>query len=492
MGQHPEQLRKILGRRDVLALAFGAMIGWGWVVLAGDLIDQAGTIGSMLAFAVGAIMILLVGLTYAELTSALPRAGGELAFTFAGLGPTASYICGWTLVLAYLSVCAFEAVALPTVFGYMFPGFQFGHLYTLGGWDVYATWVLVGMLGALAIGVINYLGIQPASVLQWTAALVMLVIGITFFIGGTITGEAANLVPHFTSVGGFLAVVMMTPFLFIGFDVIPQVAEEINVPFALIGKLLVSSILIALGWYVAVQWTVGFALSPAAHSAGELPTADAMAAVFRSAWAGRVLVFAGLLGIVTSWNAFFLGATRVLFAMARGGMLPRVFGQLDARRESPVAAIILLTALSMVAPLLGRPALVFFVNAGSLAAVVAYLLVTISFLRLQRIAPDLPRPYRVPAPRAVGVLALVATLLFILLYLPGSPSALGRNEWLIVAGWVLLGVVFSIGIPRRVRLLGRAEQERQVLGGHVPGLTAKVANPMADVPAPAGIGSRAK
>ena len=78
----PPDLRRVLTRRDVLGLAFGAMVGWGWVVLAGDMIARAGTLGSALAFVVGAVMVLLVGLTYAELTAALPRAGGELAFTW--------------------------------------------------------------------------------------------------------------------------------------------------------------------------------------------------------------------------------------------------------------------------------------------------------------------------------------------------------------------------------------------------------------------------
>ena len=82
----PIQLRRILGRRDVIAISFGAMVGWSWVVLAGEMIVRAGVLGSIAAFATGAVMVWLVGLTYAELTSALSRAGGEFGFTFVGLG----------------------------------------------------------------------------------------------------------------------------------------------------------------------------------------------------------------------------------------------------------------------------------------------------------------------------------------------------------------------------------------------------------------------
>ena len=81
----PASLTRILGRRDVLALAFGAMVGWSWVVLVGEMIVRAGSIGAILAFVTGAAMVYFVGLTYAELTSSLARAGGELSFVFVGL-----------------------------------------------------------------------------------------------------------------------------------------------------------------------------------------------------------------------------------------------------------------------------------------------------------------------------------------------------------------------------------------------------------------------
>jgi amino acid transporter len=441
------------------------MVGWGWVVLAGEMIDRAGSIGSALAFVVGAVMVLFVGLTYAELTAALSRAGGEITFTFVGIGPRASFICGWTLVLAYLSVCSFEAVALPTVVGYLAPGFEFGFLYSIAGWEVHVSWVVVGVVGALTIGVVNYLGIRLAAFIQWTAALLLFVIGLSFFIPATITGNVADLIPHFTVIAGFFGVVIMTPFLFLGFDIIPQMAEEIAVPSRVVGRLILISIGIALAWYVLVQLNVGLTLDPVARIESGLPTADAMSAVYGSRWAGRVLVFGGLLGILTSWNAFFVGASRLLFAMSRGGMLPSVFSRLHSRYETPVAAIVLLTAIIVMAPFFGRQALVWLVDAGGLAAVSAYLLVTISFLTVRRRYPKLHRPYRTPAPTTVGVLALVTTVFFLMLYLPGSPSALvWPYEWAIVLSWALLGALLALGLPQRHETLGRDRRAELILG----------------------------
>jgi APA family basic amino acid/polyamine antiporter len=369
-GDAPPELRRILGRRDVLALAFGAMIGWGWVVLSGEMTTRAGTVGSALAFLVGAFMVLLVGLTYAELTSALSRAGGELAFTFAGIGPRAAFVCAWALVLAYMTVVAFEVVSLPTVVGYVVPGLSSGYLYTVAGWDVHLPWILVGISGALSIALVNYFGIRMSTFVQGAAAITLFVVGLAFFIPGNIRGDTANLAPAFISVEGFFRVVIMTPFFFLGFDVIPQVAEEINIPFRAVGKLILLSIVMAMSWYVLVQWTVGLNLDAAARASSDLVTADAMASVYRSPWGARALVFGGLLGIITSWNAFFIGASRLLFAMARGGMLPAVFAKLHPRYESPVAVIVLLTGISSLAPFFGRQVLVWLVDSGGLATVV--------------------------------------------------------------------------------------------------------------------------
>src|SRR5690625_7238402 len=93
-----QKLMKILGRKDVLALAFGAMIGWGWVVTAGIWDSEAGSLGAILAFAVGGMLVIFVGLTYAELASALPLAGGEVKDSFKAMGRVPSFITAWAVV----------------------------------------------------------------------------------------------------------------------------------------------------------------------------------------------------------------------------------------------------------------------------------------------------------------------------------------------------------------------------------------------------------
>lgn len=119
------------------------MIGWGWVVSSGTWIDAGGVVGAALAFAIGGVMIFFVGLTYAELTAAMPQCGGEHVFSYKAMGPTGSFICTWAIILGYVGVTCFEACAFPTIITYLWPGFLKGYLYTVAGFDIYASWLIV-------------------------------------------------------------------------------------------------------------------------------------------------------------------------------------------------------------------------------------------------------------------------------------------------------------------------------------------------------------
>ena len=90
--------------RDVLALGFGSIIGWGWIMLGGKWVADGGVIGALLAFSFGTVMCICVGLVYSELTPMLPCTGSGLVYSFRGLGYNASFICGWFICLAYLGV----------------------------------------------------------------------------------------------------------------------------------------------------------------------------------------------------------------------------------------------------------------------------------------------------------------------------------------------------------------------------------------------------
>ena len=330
------QFIRVIRRKEMLALSFGAMIGWSWVALTGTWIAGAGSVGAILAFAAGGIVVIFVGLTYAELASAMPKAGGEHVYSKRALGSTASFVCTWAILLGYVSVVAFEAVALPTVTDYLLPGFSRGYLWTIAGWDVELTWVLVGVVAAIVMTAINVAGIRTAARLQLIATVLILLVGVLLLSGGVVNGSTGNMEPLFTDgAKGFLSVLIMVPFMFVGFDVIPQSAEEIDISFADIGKLLMLSIAMAVVWYVAMIWAVSNGLASAERDLSALPTADASAALLGGAWGGKLLVIGGIGGILTSWNAFLIGGSRAIYALARAGQLPASLGHLHPRFNTP-------------------------------------------------------------------------------------------------------------------------------------------------------------
>ncbi|SHJ75071.1 APC family permease [Desulfofundulus thermosubterraneus] len=441
-----ESFARVLTRKDVLALAFGAMIGWGWVVLAGSWIKSAGSLGAMLAFLIGSIVVILVGLTYAELTPAMPKCGGEHVFSYRAMGVTASFICTWTIILGYVSVVAFEAVALPTVVEYLFPNYKQGYLWTVAGWDVYATWVAVGVIGSIILTIINYMGIKPAAFLQTVFTGLIGVVGLMLVTGSLFNGSTVRMEPFFVNgIQGLFAVLIMTPFMFVGFDVIPQAAEEINIPFAAIGKILLISVFLAAAFYIMIIFGVSRALTVEQMEASKLVTADAMGALFGGGWAAKLLILGGIAGIITSWNGFYIGGSRAIYAMAHAKMLPGFLGKLHPKYKTPSNAILLIGILTTFAPLLGRKMLVWLVDAGGLGIVVAWFMVALSFLILRYREPNMERPFKIANGKLVGFLAVILSFSMILLYLPGSPAALvWPYEWLIFLGWSLLGVVFYI------------------------------------------------
>jgi len=434
-----------------VTLAFGAMIGWSWVLMTGFWVQEAGSVGTLIAFAAGGLAIALIGLTYSELVSAMPSTGGEHVYTHRGLGAGWSFFCTWSLLLAYVNVCLFEAVALPTAVEYLAPGIRIGTLWSVFGADVDLGFVLIGAGGSVVITVVNVLGIKPAVWFQTVAFSMIMLAGLLLLLGAISFGDPGNARPWIgVPASGILSVLIMVPALLVGFDVIPQSAEEINLPPARIGLLLVISVFLAVLWYGLISFSVALAIPRATLVASDMATGDAATALWSNPSAGAILVLGGVAGILTSWNAFVIGGSRLLFALAESGMVPAVFGRLHPRFRTPYVGIIAIGVLACAAPLFGRTVLVWLIDAGGFATIVAYLFVPIAFLALRRREPDMTRPFRVSHPRVVGYGAILLAVALIAAYLPGSPSALiWPYEWATITVWSLLGVVLYLRFRSR-------------------------------------------
>lgn len=442
-----QRFASVLKTHDVIALAWGAMIGWSWVVFAGYWVQTAGSAGAALAFVGGGAAIVLIGLTYSELASAMPQAGGEHIYTHRALGHGWSFVCTWSLLFAYVVVCMFEAVALPGAVEYLLPEIRFHALWQVRGADVDLGFVAIGVLGAVVMTAVNVRGIKAAAILQSVVAVGVLLAGV-LLIGGAIQfGSLADARPWFADpASGALSVLIMVPVLLVGFDVIPQSAEEIDLPPKRVGTLLVVSVWLAVTWYIAIALAVAVGLTPEQVDSSALATGDAASRLWGGSWAGSALVIGGIGGILTSWNAFIIGGSRLLFALAESGSVPAVFGRLHPRYKTPYVAVLAIGILSCLAPLLGRAVMVSMANASSFAVTIAYLFVAVAFLSLRRNEPDMPRPFRVRYPKLVGYGAVLMALALLTFFLPWSPSALSwPQEWAGIIAWSLVGLLLFLG-----------------------------------------------
>ena len=456
MTQKKSEFNKVLNAWDILVIAFGAMIGWGWVVSTGGWIEKGGVIGAALGFAIGGIMIFFVGLTYAELTAAMPQCGGEHVFSYWAMGSTGSFICTWMIVLGYVSVACFEACAFPTIITYLWPGFLKGYMYTVAGFDIYASWLITAIVIAFLIMMINIIGAKTAAILQTVLTCIIGGAGILLIVASVINGTVDNLDGQIfagttagVNIKAIIGVAAMSPFYFIGFDVIPQAAEEINVPPKKIGNILILSVVLAVIFYAFVIIAVGFVMNPgdiiASQEATGLVTADAMAAAFNTKIMAKVIIVGGMCGIVTSWNSFLLGGSRAMYSMAESYMIPKFFAKLHPKHKTPVNALILIGILTMIAPFAGRKMLVWISDAGNFGCCFAYCMVALSFMILRKKEPDMPRPYKVPCYKFFGTMAVIMSGFMVAMYcIPGSGGNLILQEWLMVLGWSALGVVFYV------------------------------------------------
>lgn len=461
-------LVKALGSVDILFVGFGAMIGFGWIVLASGWLQSAGTMGAVLAFVAGGCVMVLVGLVYSELVSAMPLAGGEHNYLLRGMGPRTAVFGSWAITGGYISVVMFEAVSVPTTLLYIFPGLNHVRLWEVAGSEVHLTWALAGTVTAALMAWINIRGIRAASLVQTFIVTFLLLIGVLLLIG-TVTGaHPSDARPLFTGgTSGIIAVVVAVPFLFVGFDVIPQSAEEVKVPARRIGSLVVFSVLMAILWYLLIIVTSSMAIPSADLPRHDLVTADALSILLGSRVWGTVVIAGGLAGILTSWNAFLIGASRLMYSMARARMIPGWFGALHPRYRTPHHAVLFISALAAIAPFMGSGMLNWVVNAGSPAIVVAYFLVSVVFVVLRRREPDMDRPIRVgghgPLGMVVGAASVVLTTVMFLAYLPLTPwsTDLGAPAWIMFGGWMLIGVYFMARLPGGIKA-GEDAEERLV------------------------------
>jgi basic amino acid/polyamine antiporter, APA family len=449
-----QSLSRSLGSLETMALAFGAMIGWGWIVMSGPWLISGGTLGSVLAFTLVGLGVLVVAFIYAELAAAMPKCGGEHVYSLRALGRTGSFICTWAISMLYVCVAAFEAVALGTGVEYLIPDFKYVYLWQVAGYDVYLTWLLVGVLGSVGITIINVVGIKMSALFQIVVTALVVIVGLMLLTGALFDGNTANMEPLFASgAGGVISVVALAVFFFTGFDVIPQAAEEINLSPRKLATMLVASVLCGALWYIVLMLSVSALLDQQAiassSAASSLTAADANGVAWGAA-GSKLLILGGIAGIITSWNGFMVGGSRALYAMAESNMLPRSLAVIHPKFKTPYRTIILIGLFAAAAPFFGRQILVWITDAAGFAVTIAYFMVAVSFIVLRRREPTMDRPFKLVGGTFFGWVGIAVSVALACAYLPGSPGALvWPHEWIMLLVWFGVGGVLFIVSSRK-------------------------------------------
>ncbi len=441
----PVTLRRALRAREYFTLAFGTMVGVGWMLVIDDWLTRGGAVGAMLGFLIGGLALIPIGYIYGRLTERMPDAGSEIAYTSAVFPKSISFATGWMMTLAYLIVCPYEAVAIGRVGSYVFPQLNTIELYRVGGYPVYLPHLLAGLALTAVIVLVNYRGVQISATFQNVTTFALLAIFAVFATLGLFKGHVANLQPPFADnrgvLGGLvstLLVLQIVPYFLTGFEAAPKCSEEASVDFQ--HRHFVRVIFMALGagifFYVTIIGVVTLIQPWQSLTKERFATAVAFERAFGSRTLVQFIMFAVLLSLLKIFNGNFLTSTRLLFAMGRRELLDGRLARVDERFRTPTVAVAFAGCLTAVASFLGQAVLVPISEVGSLAAAIGWLATCLAFLSG---AGGVATNTRLKLTGYLG--AAVATLLIVMKIVPLVPGSFGRHEYLALVVWIAVGFV---------------------------------------------------
>ena len=427
-------LARKLRLTDYFALAFGTMVGVGWLVLMDDWLGRGGPLGAILGFALGGILLLPVGYVYGQWVQRLPDAAGEAAYTAQVFPPIVSYFTGWMMLLAYFIVCPWEAVAVGKLAAYVFPSLNSFELYSVAGHPVFLPRLLLGVALTVFLALLNYRGIRlSASFQNWTTAMVLLLFVVLLGISAT-RGTPANFHPAFraTPFVSILLTLQIVPYFMTGFESAPKVAEEAHPGFRSTDffRAIVMALFVGAGFYVLAVAAVAY-IAPWQGLLGKrFVTAIAFEQALGARWPVRLILVMAMFGLFQCFNGNFVASSRLLFAYGRRRTIDPRFGKVHAKFLTPSAAILGITAGTLAGLFLGDALLVPVTEVGSMASALGWFAACLSFWLVEK---------RISM-RVVTALGIaVSLLLFLMKVLPVIPGHFSRAEWIAFGIWVALG-----------------------------------------------------
>lgn len=481
------ELKRQLNPMSVWALAFGCVIGWGSFINPGKkFLPNSGVYGTAIAMLLGALVMIVIAFSYAYMVPKFPKAGGEFTFTKQCFGKNMAFICGWFLVVAYLTNVPMNSTAIPLIVDGLDGSaniLQFGWHYTIAGQSVWMGETLFAILILLLFGVLNILGVKKAGFIQTVLAILLATCAITLCIAGIVSAKAQgiNMSPvwgfdkkaaaaagfngsnNLTAVvdqyankdsSGIIAAILATfaiaPWAFVGFDTIPQAAEEFKFSHKKVMGIMVLAIAFGAFVYISNNTVAAAALQnwPDRVMAGDwvlLIAAEELLGTF-----GKVLIGVGVsCAVLSGIMGFYLASSRLMYSMSRDGYLPAWFGKIDEKHNTPKNAMLFCIAVSLAGPILGREALGWFVDMSAIGASIGYFFTSASTLRTMRKDGDGSLKLKIMA--IIGVCFSVAFMILQLIPMETVTGIqafasvhFGKESYIMLIIWVVIGAIFYL------------------------------------------------
>jgi amino acid transporter/nucleotide-binding universal stress UspA family protein len=444
--QIPEEvtLSRDLNLFTITMIGVGGMIGAGIFVLTGIAAGVAGP-ALILAFLLNGLITTLTAMSYAELGSAFPEAGGGYLWVKEGLGGAQGFLAGWMSWFAHASAGSLYALGF---------GRFASELWVMLNWPTFGFSVSQLTLGFMTVIIlvftfINYRGASETGTVGNVVTVTKVSILALFVLFGVLVmTHTAAWHARFTTgfmpngILGVFTAMGLTFIAFEGYEIIAQSGEEAINPRRNIPR----AIFLAIGIAVAIYIFVGVAAIGATKTPGgepayqylgqqkEIAIVQVAQQVFPLGIGGLILLFSGLVSTMSALNATTYSSSRVSFAMGRDHNLPAVFSRVHPRRHTPYWAVLLSGGL-MVLMAWSLP-LEDVAASADIMFLLLFLQVNVAVMTLRHKAPEMDRGFRVPWFPAVPVIAIVCNAVLAVQLFKFSPLA-----WYFAAGWLLLGVL---------------------------------------------------
>ncbi|WP_323610562.1 APC family permease [Erysipelothrix enhydrae] len=430
-------MRKRLSKLDILALALGSIIGWGSFTLPGTkFLPESGVINTAIGLILGGIAIIFIVQGYHVMMSTHHEDGGEFSYTYNNLGKKHGFIVGWFLILCYISMVPLNATAFVLVVKKLFGSVvTFGYLYDIGGTSVYLSEILIASSIIIVFAKINIQGLKMSSKVQnvmilLTVANIMVIFTMMLTTQGTSVLKEYYITPYTFDLAQIAKVFAIAPFLFVGFDVIPQVSTDLDFSPSKAVRVTILAVFAGVVFYNLNNITTALVFAPKAGLFEEWALGSAV--LSRLGFTAFILLLISLAGAVSGGiNGFMLGGSKLIGALAQYKLIPEKYNY-ENQNGMYTKAIRFITIVSLVAPWFGREMIIYIVDMSSLLAAIVYFYVCmISYRKSSGHARRLS---------AVGVLV---SLVFVgLLVLPGSPGQLQLPSFIFMIIWSALGVFY--------------------------------------------------